>query len=63
MQLINLTFNTHITLRSAQGEVRLTAFELAEKGNIKFGIDAPREMVINREEVYQRKARTVPACE
>ena len=54
MQIINLTFNTHITLRSARGDVVVSAIETAEQGNIKFGIDAPREVAINREEIYKK---------
>lgn len=35
-------------------EIILYAFKTAEHGNIKFGIEAPSSVAINREEVYMK---------
>lgn len=53
MKIVTTTFEEPITL-SIKGElVRLVAFKTAEHGNIKFGVDAPRNIKVHREEIYQ----------
>ena len=53
MNIIHVSFEKPIQL-SVNGEiVTITAFKTTERENIKFGIDAPRSIQVNREEVYQ----------
>ena len=51
MDILTLPFETSITF-SVRGEtIKLITFKTPEHGNIKFGIDAPKSVRVNREEV------------
>lgn len=39
-------------------QVSITVFKIAEHGNIKFGIEAPKNIQINREEVHTQKLQS-----
>ena len=53
MEIINIPFEEPIQINLNDEIVTVVAFKTAERGNIKFGIDAPRAIKVNREEVYQ----------
>ncbi|OGV27556.1 MAG: carbon storage regulator [Legionellales bacterium RIFCSPHIGHO2_12_FULL_37_14] len=52
MDIINLPFEEPLTLTVNGVAIKLVTFRTLEHGNIKFGIDAPRSLKVNREEVY-----------
>lgn len=52
MEILSLPFETHLTLTVRGETIKIIAFKTMEHGNIKFGIDAPRSVKVNREEVH-----------
>lgn len=52
MDILTIDFETPFTFTVENQEVRIITFRTAEHGNIKFGIDAPRALKVNREEIY-----------
>lgn len=51
MDILTVSFESPF-LFSIQGQtIKVVAFKTLEHGNIKFGIDAPRSITVNREEV------------
>lgn len=58
MELISLAYNESIVIEMGGQKVKMTL--LVNKDNpdeYAFGIDAPRSIAINREEIYQKKAK------
>lgn len=53
MNIITLDFEKPLNLQVAGQKIQLIAFKTTEPGNIKFGIDAPRNIEVHREEIYQ----------
>lgn len=56
MEIRTVTFESEliITLENNQ-KVVITPFKTHEPGNFKLGIDAPKHVSINRQEIYLRK--------
>ena len=56
MEIRTVAFESElvITLENNQ-KVVITPFKTHEPGNFKLGIDAPKEVSINRQEIYVRK--------
>lgn len=52
MDILTLPFEKELEIIHQGKQIKLIAFQTAERGNIKFGIQAPREVKVNREEVY-----------
>lgn len=53
MNIITLDFEDPLNFQVAGQKIQLIAFKTPEPGNIKFGIDAPRNIEVHREEIYQ----------
>ena len=53
MEIITIPFEESLYVQLQGESVKITAFKTIEHGNIKFGIDAPRAVKVNREEVYR----------
>lgn len=53
MEIITLPFEEPIQINLNGEIVTVIAFKTAERGNIKFGIEAPRSIKVNREEIYR----------
>lgn len=53
MDILNLPFEEPLTIEFGGEKVQLVAFKTQEPGNIKFGIKAPRNINVHREEVYE----------
>jgi carbon storage regulator len=52
MDILYFDFNDPIIIEVQRNQIKLTLYETSEPGQIKFGIDAPRSVQINREEIY-----------
>lgn len=52
MDIITIPFEKTFSLTVDGQHVKIVMFRTLEQGNIKFGIDAPRSLKVNREEVY-----------
>ena len=55
MELRNLPFEQPMILRIKNHDIELIAFKTTEDGNIKFGINAPTSINVDREEIYLKK--------
>ena len=55
MDIINIEFEKPLTIKLNGEKVSLTVFRTDEHGNIKFGVNAPRSMKIDREEIAEQK--------
>ena len=55
MQLINIEVESHMTLVYNNQPIKITPFFTRDKGTIKLGIDAPKALPVNREEIHQKK--------
>lgn len=53
MDIVTLDFEESLTLVVNGQKIRVVGFKTSEPGNIKFGIDAPRNVQVHREEIYQ----------
>ena len=53
MQIITIPFEEHFFVQVNGQTVKIITFQTNEHGNIKFGIDAAREVQIHREEIYE----------
>lgn len=55
MELRTIEFEDTLVLIHNNQKIRITPFITPEAGNVKFGIDAPSGVFVNREEVYKKK--------
>ncbi len=55
MDIHTIEFKKTVKLSINNQTIQLTLFATDEPGNIKVGIDAPRGVPINREEIYKLK--------
>ena len=53
MQILTVPFEEHFYIQYNGQTVKIITFQTHEPGNIKFGIDAAREVQIHREEIYE----------
>ena len=62
MEIITISFEEPIQINLNGEIISIVAFKTAERGNIKFGIEAPRSIKVNREEVVRafQKSQTTP---
>ena len=66
MDIVKVPFESKLIFVMNNQEIKLTAFLTEEQGNIKIGIDAPRGIAVNREEIYiikQKKLEKAKALE
>ncbi len=52
---MTIPFEVPLTLEINGQKVELYCFETVEHGNIKFGVNAPRCLNVNREEIHLMK--------
>ncbi|WP_133135472.1 carbon storage regulator [Legionella rowbothamii] len=55
MEITSVKFEDKIIISKSNQHIVLTPFITNEQGNIKFGITAPKGIVIDREEIYLLK--------
>lgn len=55
MEIIHLPFEQIYTLDIYGQTIQITLYKTAEEGQVKFGISAPRQVKVNREEVYTKQ--------
>lgn len=53
MDIITLSFEETFILEVNGQLVKLIAYRMPETGLVKFGVEAPRDINIHREEIYQ----------
>ena len=53
MQIFTIPFEEHFYVKLNDHVVKIVTFPTAEYGNIKFGIEASRDVEIHREEIYE----------
>ncbi|PJE14684.1 carbon storage regulator [Legionella sp.] len=57
MEIIKLNFEEKLIITMKSICITLAPFKTDEPGNCKFGVDAPRTISVNREEIYYQKQR------
>lgn len=57
MEIITVPFEIPLTIEINGEKIGINCFETIEHGNIKFGVNAPRSVKVDREEVHQLKKR------
>lgn len=53
MQIFTIPFEEHFYVKLNNHIVKIITFPTTEYGNIKFGIEASRDVEIHREEIYE----------
>lgn len=53
MRIITIPYEENIYIQIGDQKIKIVTFATQEPGNIKFGIDAPKNIKVHREEVYQ----------
>ena len=51
MEILNVTFERPFLITKDGKKVQLVLYRTPEPGNIKMGIDAPRDITVDREEI------------
>lgn len=59
MEIINAQFEKSLKIVVKGEEVELLFFKTTEHGNVKVGVNAPRNVSVNREEIYQKKKEKI----
>ncbi|MGQ3892067.1 carbon storage regulator [Legionella sp. CNM-4043-24] len=59
MDIVRLDFEEKLFITLNEQRVELIAYKTNEQGNIKFGIDAPRSMRVNRAEIQKKFIKAV----
>lgn len=58
MDLLSLDYNDSIVIEMGEMKVKMTLLVNKENPDeFAFGVDAPRSVAINREEIYQKKLK------
>lgn len=52
MDILSVPFETVFALTIKGELIKIRTFKTPEHGNIKFGIEAPKSVTINREEIH-----------
>ena len=55
VDIVNIEFEKEMKLTVKGQTITLTCFRTEEYGNVKFGIDAPRRLSVDRQEIYEMK--------
>lgn len=59
MDIVLVPFESNLIIIKNNQKIQITPFMTQEHGNIKIGVEAPKEVNINREEIYlQKKTKT-----
>ena len=53
MKILNIPYEEYFYVKVGQHTVKIVTFPTTEFGNIKFGIEASRDVQIHREEIYK----------
>lgn len=53
MKILTIPFEENFYIQIGNHKIKIVTFETQEPGNIKFGIDASKDIKVHREEVYQ----------
>ena len=63
MEIITIPFEESLHIKLKEHLIKIVAFKTQEHGNIKIGIEAPRSITVNREEIHQamQKKHNSPA--
>lgn len=61
MEIRTIEFEGKLVIIKDNLPIHITPFLTLEHGNIKLGIDAPRGVIIDREEVYMKKQSKLKA--
>ena len=52
MDIVMVDFEQPLHIRRNDNNVTLVTFKTAEPGQVKFGVEAPKNIKVHREEVY-----------
>lgn len=52
MEIVNINFEENLIVCINGDMIKLVTFKTLEHGHIKFGVDAPRNVNVHREEVF-----------
>jgi carbon storage regulator len=52
MDIVTIPFESKLILIKNNHKIQITVFLTEEQGNVKIGIDAPRGIGVDREEIY-----------
>ena len=63
MEIRIIPFEDRLVIIKNNQKIILTPFLTQEAGNIKMGIEAPKGVAVNREEIYKRKQEKLKAGE
>lgn len=55
MEIINIPFEQIYTIEVYGQPIQITLYKTTENGQVKFGITAPRQVKVNREEIYSKQ--------
>lgn len=61
MDIVTIPFESKLILIKNNQKIQITVFLTAEQGNVKIGIDAPRGIGVDREEIYIIKQNRLKA--
>jgi carbon storage regulator len=53
MDIVMINFEQPLHINRNDSKVTLITFKTAEPGQVKFGVEAPKNIKVHREEVYQ----------
>jgi len=59
MEIRTIAFEHNLIIIKDGKKIQITPFRTLEPGNIKLGIDAPKGVEVNREEIYKRKQEKI----
>lgn len=55
MELIYIEFEKNLVIERGNMKITLTPFETLTYGTVSLGVEAPRSVAVNREEIYKQK--------
>lgn len=61
MDIVTIPFESKLILIKNNQKIQITVFLTEEQGNVKIGIDAPRGIGVDREEIYIIKQNRLKA--
>jgi carbon storage regulator len=57
MEIVILEYEHHFSLTIDSSLINVTAFMSSDSGVVSIGIEAPRTLAVNREEIYKLKKK------